>query len=130
MKTYEDKRTILCDMAELYLDTRDQSYINVNDGVLNSGDIDSKNLLLLMALTFPNGDSNYFAQELDIDFETQKDFVDKEFKKIMSLKCDIVKKGKIILEDANNYYDSKYGNISYEEINEIAKKLWDMGFHI
>ncbi len=130
MKTYEDKRTILCDMAELYLDSKDTGYVEINDGELRPTDIDSKNFLLLMALTFPNDGSNYLAHGLNIDQETQNDFVNKEFEKIMSLKCDIVQKGKIVLQDAYDYFNNKYDDISYEEIEEIAKKLYNMGIRI
>lgn len=130
MKTYEDKRTILCDMAELYLNTREQSYINVNDGVLNSGDLDSINFLILMALTYSNDDANFYVQDIMIDDETRKNFVDVEFNKVSSLKCDIVKKGKIVLDDARDYYNRKFNNISIEELNKMAKKLGEDGFHI
>jgi len=130
MKTYEEKRTILCDIVELYLDTRNQSYINVNDGVLRSTDIDSKNFLLLMALTFPNDGSNDFAMDIEVDDETRKNFVDIEYKKVISSKKDLITKGKMVLDDAKSYYNRKYGNISYEQINEIARKLGEMGFHI
>lgn len=130
MKTFEEKRTMLCDMAEFYLDSKDTGHINVNDGVLKPTDIDSINFLLLMALTFSNDGSNLFIQDIEIDDKIRKDFVDMEFKKIMSLKCDIIEKGKIILNDSKAYYNSKYNDISIDDLNKIAQKLSDDGFHI
>lgn len=130
MKSFDDKKELLCGLAELYLDTLDRSHINVNDGVLNSNDLDSVSFLILMALVNSENDSNYFAQGLNIYSETQKEFVDKEFEKVMVSKLEAEKKGKIILDDAKEYYNRKYNNASVEEINEISRKLGEMGFHI
>lgn len=131
MKSYEEKREVLCNLAELYLDTKEDSYINVNDGIMDSLDFNSISFLILMALTYPKEEViNYYAMDFDIDFETQKDFVEKEYKKVNKSKHDIVKKGKMVLDDAKDYYNDRYGNISVEEINEIARKLSERGFHI
>lgn len=130
MKSYEEKRQVLCNLAELYLDNDDKSHIDVNDGIIDSDDLDSIIFLILMALTYSNDDANFYTQGIEIDDETRRTFVDTEFDKVSSLKGGIVKKGKIVLDDAKAYYNRKFNNISIAELNKIAKKLDDDGFHI
>lgn len=130
MESFENKREALLAMAEFYLDTRPKSYIDVNDKVLNTGDFDSRNFLMLMALTLPNDGTNFYALDLEVDIETQRDFVDREFKKVKTLAIDVVQKGKIVLDDAQKYYISKFDDISFEELNRIAQKLSEEGIHI
>lgn len=130
MESFENKREALLAMAEFYLDTRPKSYIDVNDKVLNTGDFDSRNFLMLMALTLPNDGTNFYALDLEVDIETQRDFVDKEFAKVKALNIDVLEKGKLILDDAQKYYISKFDDISFEELNRIAQKLGEEGIHI
>lgn len=120
MKTFEDKKNIILDMASLYLDS-------TKDRVNN---IDSINFLILKALILPKEDTNIYAQDIEIDDETIKEFVDIEYNKISDLSTELIKKGKIILDDANVYYNRKFNNISIEEINKIAQELDRDGFHI
>ena len=53
-----------------------------------------------------------------------------EFDKVSALDTALDQKGKTVLYDARAYYNSKYNNISIEEINRIAQKLGEDGFHI
>lgn len=134
MKSYEEKREVLRNLAELYLATKninEDNFINVNDVLMNSFDFDCRSFLIFMVLTYPKEEAvNYYSMDIDVDFETQKDFVEMEYRKVMKSKSDIEKKGKMVLDDAKDYYNNKYFNISDEKLNEMAKKLEEMGFHI
>lgn len=124
MKNYDKKREVLCSLAELYLDTRENSYISVNDGIMDSWDLDSASFLILMALTFPKEQAiNIYSMDFEIDRETQEFFVEKEYKKIINSKCDTIKKGKIILDDAKAYYNKKFGYLDEIEFERITNSL-------
>ena len=129
MRTFEEKKETLLSLAELYLDSKDNSYIDVNDGVLNTFDRDSMPFLMLMALTNYSDGTNFYELDIEVDHESQKDFVDKEFKKITSLKCDLVKKGKIILADAKNYYNDNFNDVSEEDVEQALKYFESKGIN-
>ena len=120
MKTYEEKKTALIDMASLYLDSIKE----------RQTDIDSISFLILKALILPKDDTNLYSQDIEIDEEARSSFVDMEYAKVSALGIQKVENGKIILDDAKAYYNRKFNNISMEELNEIAKKLGEDGFHI
>lgn len=134
MKSYEEKREVLRNLAELYLATKninEDNFINVNDVLMNSFDFDCRSFLIFMVLTYPKEEAvNYYSMDIDVDFETQNDFVETEYRKVMKSKSDMEKKGKMVLDDAKDYYNDKYFNISDEKLNEMAKKIEEMGFHI
>lgn len=131
MITYEQKREVLCNLSELYLNTRKNSYISVNDGIMNSCDYYSAWFLILMALTFPKEEApNIFSKDFDISYEKQCFFVEKEYKKVRSSKLDKIKIGKIILEDARDYYDKEFGHFDEMNISEVANSLNNQGINI
>lgn len=124
MIAYEEKREVLCSLAELYLDTRENSYISVNDGIMDSWDLDSASFLILMALTFSKEEAiNIYSIDFEIDKETQYDFVDKEYKKITKSKNNKIKKGKTILDDAKSYYNKHFSYLDEAEFERITCSL-------
>lgn len=131
MKLYEEKKEVLYSLAELYLDTKENNELLVNDGIIHSGDSDSISFLMLLALTSSeNQNKNFYSLDFDIGIESQHDFVDREYKKIVNSKYDKIQKGKIILDDAKKYYNENYGDLDNYKIEEIANLLDDNSIHI
>lgn len=131
MKSYKEKREVLCDLAELYLNTKENSYISINDGIMNSSDSDSINFLIFLALTYSKEEmKSIYSVDLDINLKKQCDFIENEYKKMKNFSVDKIKQGKMLLDDAKEYYNRNYGNLDDFKIEEIASLLENSGIHI
>lgn len=120
MKSYIEKREILCSLAEAYLDTRENSYISVSDGIMDSHDFDSISFLMLLALTYSNQEvTSIYSMDIEVSEDIRIYFVDKEYSKIVKLKEDIVVLGKTVLNDAKKFYKVNYGKQDDDNIDEI-----------
>ena len=122
MESYIEKRELLCNLAEIYLDTREKSYISINDGIMHTSDFDSISFLMLLALTFSKEEMNsIYSTDIEIPEDVRMCFIDREYSKVKRLKKDKPIMGKIILDDAKVIYESQYGENDYMKIDEIAK---------
>ena len=125
MKNYIEKRDVLCNLAELYLNTRSNNHISFNDSIMNSNDFDSISFLMLLALTYEKEEMlSIYSIDIDVSEDTRIYFINSEYKKIMKLKKDKLVLGKIILQDAKNIYEFQYGESNCEELDEICKKIF------
>ena len=130
MKSYIEKREVLCSLAEIYLNTVENNYISINDSVMQSGDFDSISFLMLLALTYSKEEKkNIYSMDFDIDIQKQQEFVEKEYKKIVNSSLDTIKQGKKVLDDAKQYYNQNYGCLDNLEKEEVTS-LNDIGIHI
>ena len=124
MKSYLDKREVLCSLAELYLDTKENSYISVNDGIMNSTNFDTISFLMLMALTYPKNEAiNIYSMDIEVTDDIRNLFIEKEYSKIIKLKQDKVTLGKIVLQDAKKFYKEHYSKEDIDNIDEIINKF-------
>ena len=120
-----DKREILCSLAEIYLDTRENSYISINDGIMDSHDFDSISFLMLLSLTFSKQEMlSLYSIDIEVSDDIRHDFIEKEYSKIMMMKKDKPTLGKIILEDAKENYESQYGEYDSTKIDENNGKFF------
>lgn len=128
MKDCEEKKELLYDLVELYLNTDKNIYIDINDGIGNSGNYDSISFLMLLAIT-SNADKtkNIYSIYLDIDDEIKNKFINLEYKKIIKSKTETIKKGKIILDDARNYYTRYFGSLDDSKIEEVVENIGNRG---
>lgn len=112
MKDCGQKREFLCQLAEIYLDTKKSSYISVSDGIMDSHDFDSISFLMLLALIYTKEEAlSVYSIDIDLEADARNYFLDKEYSKIMKIKKSQVELGKIILDDAKMVYLSQFSKI-------------------
>lgn len=131
MKSNDEKLEVLYDLAELYLNTKENSYFNINDGIADEGDYDSMNFLMLLALTSESlRDTNLFSVDFDINIDAKNTFITSEYEKVIKSKKSKINQGKMILEDAELYYDKIYGVLDTEQVHKLFEEHWNKRFHI
>jgi len=124
MKSYVEKREVLCDLAEFYLNTKEDDYISVNDGIINSTDFDSISFLMLMALTYPKEEAmNIYSIDTEVTEDIRNSFVETEYSKIVKLKEDKINLGKIVLADAKKFYEKNYCKQDDNNIDQISNSF-------
>lgn len=118
------KRDFLCSLAEKYLDTKENSCINVNDGIINSNDFDSNSFLMLLALVYEKKEANnIYSMDIEVSEEIRQYFIENEYLKIKKLNDDEIILGKMILQDARKIYQSQYDEDNVD-IDEIGKNFF------
>lgn len=124
MKSYVEKREVLCDLAEFYLNIKEDDYISVNDGIINSTDFDSISFLMLMALTYPKEEAmNIYSIDTEVTEDIRNSFVETEYSKIVKLKEDKISLGKIVLADAKKFYEKNYCKQDDNNIDQISNSF-------
>lgn len=125
MKSYVEKREVLCSLAEIYLNTKENSYISVSDGIMDSHDFDSISFLMFLALTYPKQEAiSIYSMDVEVSEELRKCFVDKEYSKIINLKDDKITLGKIVLQDAKKVYQTQFGKNDDVDIEKVVNNFF------
>ena len=123
---YLECRETICRYAELYLDTCHDDFININDGMMQPQGIGANKFLILLALLYPREEKKtIYSIDINLTEDNIREFVDKEYCKINQnlKKKDPIEIGEIILNDAQCFYENKYGQSDNNSINSVMENL-------
>ncbi len=123
---YLERRKSICNYAELYLDTCHNDFININDGMMQSQGIEANKFLVLLALLYPREETKtIYSIDINLTENDIKEFVNKEYTKIKNnmKQKDPIEIGETILNDAQWFYQRKYGQGDDGSITQVIENL-------
>ncbi len=123
---YLNYRETICRYAELYLDTCHDDFININDDMMQPQGIEANKFLILLALLYPCEEKKtIYSIDINLTEDNIKEFVDKEYCKINQnlKKKDPVEIGELILNDAQCFYENKYGQLDSSSLDSAIENL-------